>query len=85
MLRMSVQGLLVGTTMNSMLLIRTADTYTPLQGARLEEMPLTQVRGSRNGAIFTTRCNSSLHNSDIDLFRNIVLLFDLVFFILDLF
>lgn len=43
MLRMSTQGLLVGTTLNSMLVIKTADSYTPLQGATLHDTPLTQV------------------------------------------
>lgn len=44
MLCMSTQGLLAGTTMNSILLIRTTDTYTPLQGAKIDDVSLTQVK-----------------------------------------
>jgi len=43
MLRMSTQGLLIGTTLNSLLILHTTDTYIPLQGAILDDTPLTQV------------------------------------------
>lgn len=48
MLCISTYGLLVGTTMNSMLLISNIDGYTPLQDARIEDTCITQVNTFEN-------------------------------------